>query len=43
MNMKDKKIIAVGAGRYHSAVCTEHEVFTFGKNLGQLGTVCTCM
>ena len=37
MNMKDKKIIAVGAGRYHSAVCTEHEVFTFGKNLGQLG------
>ena len=36
--MKDKKIIAVGAGRYHSAVCTEHEVFTFGRNLGQLGT-----
>ena len=35
--MKDKRIIAVGAGRYHSAVCTEHEVFTFGRNLGQLG------
>jgi len=37
INMRDKKITAVGAGRYHSAVCTEHEVFTFGKNLGQLG------
>ena len=36
-------MIAVGAGRYHSAVCTEHEVFTFGKNLGQLGMcVCVC-
>lgn len=37
INVKDKRIIAVGAGRYHSAVCTAHEVFTFGKNLGQLG------
>ena len=35
-------MIAVGAGRYHSAVCTEHEVFTFGKNLGQLG-MCVCV
>ena len=40
--MKDKKITAVGVGRYHSAVCTEHEVFTFGKNLGQLG-MCLCV
>jgi len=35
-------VIAVGAGRYHSAVCTEHEMFTFGKNLGQLG-MCMCV
>ena len=37
VNLKGRTVIAVGAGRYHSAVCTEHEVFTFGKNLGQLG------
>lgn len=37
VNLKGRTVIAVGAGRYHSAMCTEHEVFTFGKNLGQLG------
>jgi len=42
VNLKGRTVIAVGAGRYHSAVCTEHEVFTFGKNLGQLG-MCTCV
>ena len=30
-------MIAVGAGRFHSAMCTETELYTTGKNLGQLG------
>ncbi len=35
--LRGLSIIAIGAGRYHTAVCTEREVYTFGKNLGQLG------
>ena len=35
--LKNKHIIAVGAGRYHTAMCTETELYTVGKNLGQLG------
>ena len=27
----------VAAGRYHTAVCTESELFTWGQNEGQLG------
>ena len=27
----------MGAGRYHTAMCTETELYTVGKNLGQLG------
>ena len=36
-SLKSKHIIAVGAGRYHTALCTETELYTVGKNLGQLG------
>ena len=33
------KVVAtgVGAGRYHTAVCTRDELYTFGRNMGQLG------
>lgn len=35
--LKSKRVIAAGAGRYHTAMCTETELYTVGKNLGQLG------
>lgn len=35
--LKSKHVIAVGAGRFHTAMCTETELYTTGKNLGQLG------
>lgn len=35
--LKSKHVIAVGTGRYHTAMCTEAELYTVGKNLGQLG------
>ena len=31
------KVLLIGAGRYHTAMCTSSELYTFGKNLGQLG------
>ncbi len=34
---KSKHVIAVGAGRFHTAMCTETELYTVGQNLGQLG------
>lgn len=34
---KGKIAIGIGTGRYHTAVCTSNKVYTFGKNLGQLG------
>ena len=30
-------VVGVGAGRYHTALCTGTEVLTTGRNLGQLG------
>ena len=36
-SLKGKPMIAVGAGRYHTAVCMKNEIYTCGKNLGQLG------
>ena len=35
--LKSKHVIAVGTGRYHTAMCTETDVYTVGTNLGQLG------
>ena len=35
--LRNKHVMAVGVGRYHTAVSTSTEVYTFGKNLGQLG------
>ena len=35
--LKGKTAIGIGTGRYHTAVCTSNKVYTFGKNLGQLG------
>jgi len=35
--LKSKHMISVGVGRYHTAMCTSTEVYTVGKNLGQLG------
>lgn len=35
--LKSKHVIAVGTGRYHTAMCSETELYTVGKNLGQLG------
>ena len=35
--LKNKVVILVGAGRYHTAMCTSSELYTVGKNLGQLG------
>ncbi len=35
--MKHKSVIGVGAGRYHTALITLTELYTVGKNLGQLG------
>ena len=35
--LKSKHVIAVGAGRFHTAICTETELYTIGRNLGQLG------
>ena len=40
--LKSKQVIAVGAGRYHTAMCTEKELYTVGKNLGQLGYEKNC-
>lgn len=39
--LKTKCIRYIGAGRYHTAICTMTEVYSFGKNLGQLGYVKT--
>ena len=36
-SMKHKSVIGVGAGRYHTALITLTELYTVGKNLGQLG------
>ena len=35
--LKNKAVILIGAGRYHTAMCTTTELYTIGKNLGQLG------
>ena len=35
--LKSKHVIAIGVGRFHTAMCTATEVYTMGKNLGQLG------
>ena len=35
--LKNRQVIGVGAGRYHTAMCTASELYTVGKNLGQLG------
>ena len=40
--MKSRHIVRVGAGRYHTAMCTEKELYTVGKNLGQLGYEKSC-
>ena len=31
------RVLLIGAGRYHTAMCTSSELYTVGKNLGQLG------
>ncbi|XP_064404443.1 inhibitor of Bruton tyrosine kinase-like isoform X2 [Halichondria panicea] len=36
-SLKAKAVMLVGAGRYHTALATHTEVFTMGKNHGQLG------
>ena len=36
-SLKSKSIKLIGAGRYHTAVSTAMQVYSFGKNLGQLG------
>ena len=36
-SLKHKCVTSIGVGRYHTAVCTSTEVYTVGKNLGQLG------
>ena len=36
------KVLLIGAGRYHTAMCTSSELYTVGKNLGQLGYEKTC-
>lgn len=35
--LKGVVVKAIGAGRYHTAVCTDNEIYTCGRNLGQLG------
>ena len=30
-------MVAIGVGRYHTALATASHVYTFGQNLGQLG------
>ena len=35
--LKNRTVVAIGTGRYHTAVATATEVLSFGKNLGQLG------
>ena len=30
-------MVLIGAGRYHTAMCTSSQLYTVGKNLGQLG------
>ena len=35
--LKSRQLVAVGAGRFHTAMCTETELYTVGQNLGQLG------
>lgn len=34
---KGLRVMRIAAGRYHTAVCTEMELFTWGRNEGQLG------
>ena len=34
---KGQRVTHVAAGRYHTAVCTENELYTWGRNIGQLG------
>lgn len=36
-SLKSKKIRLIGAGRYHTAVATASEVYSFGTSYGQLG------
>ena len=36
-SLKHKCVTSIGMGRYHTAMCTSTEVYTMGKNLGQLG------
>ena len=35
--LKGRHVVAIGVGRYHTAVATASHVYTFGQNLGQLG------
>jgi len=35
--LKHKHVVGIGTGRYHTAMCTANELYTVGKNLGQLG------
>ena len=35
--LKNKTIIGVSVGRFHSVIYTNHEIYTFGLNAGQLG------
>jgi len=34
---KGETMIAIAAGRFHSVVCSKHNVYAFGLNAGQLG------
>ena len=36
-SLKHKCVTSIGVGRYHTAMCTSTEMYTVGKNLGQLG------
>uniref|UniRef100_A0A1X7V048 BTB domain-containing protein n=1 Tax=Amphimedon queenslandica TaxID=400682 RepID=A0A1X7V048_AMPQE len=36
-SLKSKRIRLIGAGRYHTAVATANEVYSFGTSYGQLG------
>jgi len=36
-SLKSKHVTSVGVGHYHTAMCTSTEVYTVGRNLGQLG------
>ena len=35
--LKGKFMTGIAAARFHSAIYTRHELFTFGLNAGQLG------